>query len=122
MITIKINGVEYNNVSSVMPAPVYDVYYDVKTMDGKRHRDVKGKRTDYTIIFFNKNSNEYDSLKQLLFSSKSVILEVPSGANSVTSGEYLVVVSGDVLKGKMWSGENYNSSLSVTFEKVGYDE
>lgn len=122
MIMIKINGIEYDNVSSVTPSPIYDFYYDVKTMDGKRHRDIKGKRTNYDVVFFNKDCIEYDSLKKLLFSSKSVTLEIPNGAESTIIGEYLVYVDGDNLKGKLWNGEYYNTGLSVKFEKVGYDE
>ena len=122
MIAIKINGVEYTNIASVSPSPVYDFYYDVQTMDGKRHRDIKGKRTNFEVEFYNLNSVQYDTLKQLLFSSQSVILEVPNGAESTISGEYLVVVNGDNLKGRLWNGEYYNTGLSVTFEKVGYDE
>lgn len=122
MIAIKINGVEYTNIASVSPSPVYDFYYDVQTMDGKRHRDIKGKRTNFEVEFYNLNSVQYDTLKQLLFSSQSVMLEVPNGAESTISGEYLVVVNGDNLKGRLWNGEYYNTGLSVTFEKVGYDE
>lgn len=122
MLSIKINGVEYTNVASCTPAPVYDFYYNVQTMDGKMHRDVKGKRTNYNVVFFNTNYAEYDRLKQLFFSAKSVILEVPNGTESTISGEYLVVVKGDKFKGRLWSGENYHTALSVSFEKVGYDE
>lgn len=122
MIAIKINGIEYDNISSCAPSPVYDYYYDVKTMDGKRHRNIKGKRTNYNVVFFNKNYEQYDNLKTLLLSSKSVILEIPNGATSKITGEYLVIVSGDDLKGKLWSGDYYNTALSVKFEKVGYDE
>lgn len=122
MIAIKINGVEYTNIASCAPAPEYDFNYEVQTMDGKKHNDIKGKRTNYDIVFYNKDYAEYDSLKQLLFNAKSVILEVPNGARSTISGEYLVVVNGDQLKGKLWSGEYYNTGLSVKFEKVGYDE
>jgi hypothetical protein len=91
-------------------------------MDGKRHRDIKGKRTNYNVVFYNKDCNEYDTLKGLLFSSPSVILEIPNAAHTSAFGEYLVTVNGDNLKGKLWSGEYYNTGLSVTFEKVGYDE
>ena len=122
MIAIKINGVEYTNIASCTPVPIYDFYYDVQTMDGKRHRDIKGKRTNFEVEFYNLNSVQYDTLKQLLFSSQSVMLEVPNGAESTISGEYLVVVNGDNLKGRLWNGEYYNTGLSVTFEKVGYDE
>lgn len=122
MIAIKINGVEYTNIASCSPDPIYDFYYDVQTMDGIRHRDIKGKRTNYNVVFYNKDCNEYDNLKSLLFSSPSVILEIPNAAHTSVYGEYLVTVNGDNLKGKLWSGEYYNTGLSVTFEKVGYDE
>jgi hypothetical protein len=122
MIAIKINNIEYTNIASCTPAPVYDFYYDVQTMDGKRHRDVKGKRTNYDIVFYNKDSVEYDALKRLLFSSQHVTLEVPNSASDTISGEYLATVNGDNLKGELWSGEYYNTGLSVSFEKVDYDE
>lgn len=122
MIAIKINGVEYTNISSCSPDPEYDFYYEAKTMDGKMHREVKGKRTNYKVKFYNKDYAEYDALKNLLFTAKSVVLEIPNGAESTISGEYFVTVNGDDLKGKLNSGEYYNTGLSVTFEKVGYDE
>ncbi len=122
MITIKINEIEYHNIASVSPSVKYDYYYNVQTMDGNRHQDIKGKRTNYSVVFYNDNYEEYDKLKTLLFSAKSVILEIPNGADSSLRGEYLVEVSGDNLKGKLWSGKYYNTGLSVKFEKVGYDE
>ena len=121
MIAIKINGVEYTNVSSVEPIPEYDFYYSVKTMDGKLHRSVKGKRTNYDVVFFNINFEQYDALKRMLFSEQVVDLEIPNGADSVISGKFFPVVNGDSLKGRLWSGKYYNTALSVTFEKVGYD-
>lgn len=122
MIAIKINDVEYTNIASCTPVPIYDFYYDVQTMDGKRHRDIKGKRTNYDIVFYNKDFEEYDNLKKLLFSSQYVRLEVPNGAESYNAGYYFVTVNGDNLKGKLYSGEYYNTGLSVSFEKVEYDE
>lgn len=122
MIAIKINGVEYTNIASVSPSPVYDFYYDVQTMDGKRHRYIKGKRTNYDVVFYNKDSVEYDGLKRLLLSYPSVSLEIPNGADTTVFGTYLVTVKGDNLKGKLWSGEYYNTGLSVTFEREDYDE
>lgn len=122
MIAIKINGVEYQNVSTVTPTVEYDFYYDVRTMDGKIHRAIKGKRTNYDILFFNVNFEEYDKLKSFLLSQGSVMLEVPDSFNGYKSGEYLVTVTSDELKGKLYSGGYYNTALSVFFERVGYDE
>ena len=42
MIAIKINGVVYENVGTIKPSVAYEYYYDVVTMDGRRHRDIKG--------------------------------------------------------------------------------
>lgn len=130
MIAVEINGVVYTNIASCSPSVVYDYYYDVQTMDGKRHRDIKGKRTNYDIVFYNKNYVEYDLLKSLLLDAEDGIvkLKVPNGANGANDeenyieGEYLCVVKGDDLKGKLSSGEYYHTGLSVEFEKVGYDE
>lgn len=122
MIKVKINGTEYSNIASFSPAVVYDYYYNVVTMDGKGHRDVKGKRTNYSGVFFNGNFEEYDELKKMLLSADTVILEVPNGAESTLIGEYFVTVNNDNLKGLLWNGKYYNTALAVTFERVGYDE
>jgi len=122
MITIKINDVEYSNIASFSPSVVYDYYYNVKTMDGKGHRDIKGKRTNFSGVFYNGNLAEYDALKQLLLSADTVTLEVPNGAESTISGEYFVNVENDNLKGLLYNGKYYNTGLSVIFEKVDYDE
>lgn len=121
MIAIKINGVEYSNIASVSPSVEYDFYYDVQTMDGKRHRDTKGKRTNYDVVFYNGNFAQYDALKAFLLSAEAVTLEIPNGETSVITGDFLVTVNADNLKGKLWNGAYYNTALSVTFEKVGYD-
>lgn len=122
MITIKIDGVEYSNVSSVEPSVEYDFYCDVKTMDGKIHRSIKGKRTNFDVLFFNNNFAQYDSLKKMLLAKDTVRLEVPDSHNGAIIGDYLVTVSNDELKGKLWAGGYYNTALSVFFERVGYDE
>lgn len=122
MIEIKINGLKYTNIASITPACIYDYYYSVKTMDGKMHRETKGKRTNYNILFYNADFKQYDELKAMLLSTENVVLEVPNGERSTTIGEYLVTVNGDELKGLLWGGEYYNTALSVSFERIGYDE
>lgn len=122
MITIKINGVEYSNVSSVEPEVEYDFYHDVKTRDGKIHRSVKGKRTNYDVLFFNIDFEEYDNLKKMLLEADTVELSVPDGAETQKTGVYFVTVSNDELKGKLWGGQYYNTALSAFFERVDYDE
>jgi hypothetical protein len=122
MIVVKIDGVQFNNVGSLTPSVEYDYYYQVKTMDGKIHQKLKGKRTNYSATFYNNNFEKYDLLKKLLFSKQNVILEVPIGSNEWKSAEYLAEIDGDNLKGKLWDENYYFSGLSVKFSKVGYDE
>lgn len=122
MIKIMMNGMEYKNVSSVTPSIEYDYYHDVKTMDGVRHREVKGKKTNYTIVFFNSNFEEYDNLKSMLQTSETVSLTVPTGTEETKTDEYYVTVTGNTLKGIILDGKFYTTGLTASFEKVGYDE
>lgn len=122
MTSIKINGYEFSNVSSVESEIEYDYHHDVATMDGKIHRSLKGKRTNYTIEFGNKDFSEYDALKNILLSNTEVQLEVPNSYNGYQKGLYFANVEGDILVGKLMTGGYYNTGLTVFFEKVGYDE
>lgn len=122
MIAIKINGVTYENVGTIKPSVTYEYYYDVVTMDGRRHRDIKGKRTNYEVTFFNNDFAAYDALKTLLMTSDSVLLEVPDSNTGTNTGEYTVTVTGDDIKGVLYDGSHYSTALSVTFERVTCDE
>lgn len=122
MIAIKINGVTYENVGTIKPSVAYEYYYDVVTMDGRRHRDIKGKRTNYDVTFFNNHFVAYDALKTLLMTADSVLLEVPDSNKGTNTGEYSVTVTGDNIKGVLYDGSYYSTALSVTFERVTCDE
>lgn len=122
MIAIKINGIEHKNVASITPTHEYDFYHSVKTLDGKLHRETKGRRTNFYVIFYNGNFAEYDDLKALLLSAETITLEAPIGAEGKIVGEYYVTVNNDNLKGLMYNGKYYSTGLSVTFERVGFDE
>jgi hypothetical protein len=122
MIAIKINGVVYENVGTIKPSVSYEYHYDVVTMDGRRHRDIKGKRTNYEVTFFNNDFAAYDALKTLLMTSDSVLLEVPDSNTGTNTGEYTVTVTGDDIKGVLYDGSYYSTALSVTFERVTCDE
>lgn len=122
MIKVSINGTEYKNVSSVEPSIEYDFYHDVTTMDGVRHREVKGKRTNYTVVFFNSNFEEYDNLKAMLQASETVSLTVPTSTDGTSTADYYVTVTGNTLKGVILDGKFYTTGLTASFEKVGYDE
>lgn len=122
MIAIKINGVVYENVGTIKPSVAYEYYYDVVTMDGRRHRDTKGKRTNYEVTFFNNDFVAYDALKTLLMTADTVLLEVPDSNKGTNTGEYSVTVTGDDIKGVLYDGTYYSTALSVTFERVTCDE
>lgn len=118
---ITIDDTKYENVSKITPSVVYDYYYDVQTMDGKKHRDVKGKRTNFDVVFFNGGLTEYEDLRRYLRSNTTVTLKVPYGASTFITGEFYVTVLGDTPKGKMITGSMYHTGLEVTFERVDYD-
>lgn len=111
----------YENVSSITPNVVYDYYYDVQTMDGKKHRKVKGKRTNYDVVFFNNDYEKYDELKSILRSKEVITLNFPYGTFSYVQGEFLCTVLGDNIIGKTVDNKMYVTGLSVTFERIGYD-
>lgn len=122
MIKIKINNKEYANIASIEPSIEYDFYHNVKTLDGKIHREVKGKKTNYSIVFFNQNFAEYDALKNFLETAETVALTVPDKLGDESTDTYLPTVKGYQMKGILMNGIFYSTALSVMFEKVGYDE
>ncbi len=118
---LNIDNTKYENVSEIVPSVVYDYYYDVKTMDGKTHRDIKGKRTNFKVVFFNNNLDQYDELKRYLRANKTVTLRVPYGKVSYIEGEFFVTISGDNIVGKTIDGYMYHTGIEVLFERVDYD-
>ena len=118
---IEIDNTRYENVSKITPSVVYDYYYNVQTMDGKKHRDVKGKRTNYDVVFFNNNLTEYEDIRRYLRSKETVMLKIPYGATTYVEGEFYITILGDTPKGKMITGSMYHTGLEVTFERVDYD-
>lgn len=118
---ITVDGTKYENVSKITPSVVYDYYYDVQTMDGTKHRKVKGKRTNFDIVFFNNDLTKYEDLRRYLRNNEKVSLGVPYGSSSFLTGTYFVTVLGDTPRGKMVIDKMYHTGLKVTFERVDYD-
>lgn len=111
----------YENISSITPNVVYDYYYDVQTMDGKKHRKVKGKRTNYDIVFFNDGYEKYDQLRAALRAKEIIKLNIPYGSASYIQAEFLCTVLGENIIGKAIDGRMYSTGLSVFLERVDYD-
>lgn len=122
MIEIKINGISYKNVSSITPSFVYDYYYSLQTMDGKTHKKVKGKKTNYSIVFFNINSSVYEALQEVILNNEIVSVEIPVGANTTKTSSYFAEITGNKIKGYLSNGNNYLTGLTITLEAVDYDE
>lgn len=121
MISIKINGNAYNNVSTLEPEVRTDYAYDVTTLDGKRHRKVEGTKTNYKIVFFNDLSGDFYYLKRLLSESNTVMLTVPVTNTEEETAEYYPQITNYNAKGIL-NGEFFHNLLAVSFDKVNYDE
>lgn len=121
MLSIEINGVLYDNVSSITPSVEYEYYYEVQTMDGKIHRKIKGSRTNYSIVFFNVDYEQYHKLKRKLYLAETVELTVENENNDNIKAEYYVYFEGDTYKGKTYEEKNYYTLLTVNFKRVGFE-
>jgi hypothetical protein len=121
MLSVEIDGIVYNNVSSITPSVEYEYYYEVRTMDGKNHRSIKGSRTNYNIVFVNADYEEYAKLKRMLYLAETVRLAVENENNEKIQAEYHVIFEGDTYKGKTFGDQNYYTLLNVGFRRVGFD-
>ena len=121
MISIKINGTQFNNVSKITPKLQTEYEYDVITLDGKRHKKFKGKKTNYQIVFFNNLSGEFLRLQEVLSSSDVVSLTIPTSKGLSTS-EYYPEITSYQAKGVLSDGTFFFDGLNVTFDKVEFDE
>lgn len=118
---VKINGMEFGCVSTQTPQIETEYYYDETTLDGKRHRKIKGKKTNYKIVFYNDMTSSFYNLMNILSGEYKVTLEVPF--NDVYKfGEYFPEIKSYKAKGFLSNGTFFNDGLNVMFDKVGFDE
>lgn len=119
--SVKINGVLYECVSTPTPKIETEYYYDETTLDGKRHRKIKGKKTNYEIVFYNDLSGSYEELLEVLNGENIVTLAVPR-----TNGEDVADFHPDITsykpKGFLNNGQFFESGLKVSFDRVDYNE
>lgn len=117
------NGTEtrYENVSKITPSVVYDYNYNVKTMDGRPHREIKGFRVNYEVVFFNNDLDKFDELIKFVANNKIATVKFPTTSRGFIKEEYIITVNGFLQKGKTLTGRNYRNGLVVTFERTGYD-
>lgn len=121
MISVKINGVLYRCVSTLTPKIEAEYYYDETTLDGKRHRKIKGKKTNYEIVFFNDLSDSYEELLEVLNGENIVTLAVPR-TNGEDVAEFYPDIESYKAKGFLNNGKFFENGLKVSFNKVDYDE
>lgn len=119
--SVKINGVTYTCVSTLTPKIEAEYYYDETTLDGKRHRKPKGKKTNYEIVFFNDLSGSYEKLLEFLNGENIVTLAVPR-----TNGEDIAEFYPDIVnykvKGFLNNGKFFENGLKVSFDRVDFNE
>jgi hypothetical protein len=113
---------KYSNVSSITPKIAYDYVYKVQTMDGRFHQFTKGIRTNYEIVFFNSNIDEFDNLLNSLKETQTVGLKVPLTTDTFDYAEFNVNIVSYIPKGKTLNQKFYNTGLTVFFERVDYDD
>ena len=121
MISVEINGVLYKCVSTLTPKIETDYDYDVITLDGKRHRKIKGKKTNYEIVFYNDLSGSYEELFEMLSGENAVTLKVPRTFGFDTA-DFLPNIDNYTAKGFLNSGRFFENGLKVSFDRVNYNE
>lgn len=118
---VEINGAVYTNVASMTPPAEESSYYDVTTMDGKRHKDLKGRRTNWTITFYNRLDETYYDLKEILRTGNTVTVTVPIDGSRTETAEYYPSIQSESAKGYTMDGVFYFNGLTVLFERVALD-
>ena len=118
---VAINGVTYICVSTLTPEIETEYYYDEVTIDGKRHRKYKGKKTNYKIVFYNDLSGSFETLMDVLSGNNIVELRVHRGNGETFAEHYPKIVSYKV-KGFLNNGKFFENGLKVSFDKVAFDE
>lgn len=118
---VGINGAVYTNVAAMTPSVDTQYYFDVVTMDGHTHKKLKGRKTHWTITFYNRLDETYYELRDVITAGGTVTLTVPVNGSLTDSAEYYPVIQSEVAKGYMADGTFYFNGLQVYFEKVTYD-
>ena len=119
--SIKINGVLYGCVSTLTPKIDTEYYYDETTIDGKRHRKLKGIKTNYSIVFYNDLSGSYEELLEVLNGENIVTLAVPR-TNGEDVAEFYPDIESYKAKGFLNNGQFFENGLKVSFDRVDYNE
>lgn len=113
---------KFSNISSITPKVVYDYVYKVQTMDGKFHQFIKGIRTNYEIVFFNSNIDEFDYLLKNFKREQTVALRIPLTTDTFDAAKFHANIVSYIPKGKTLNQKFYNTGLTVFFERVDYDD
>lgn len=123
MLKIKIAGTVFENVAKIEPEVKYTYNYNVTTMDGVQHREVKGVRTNYDVMFFNSLNGDYEDIKDYLQSHDTVQVGILNAdGTTYTTREYFATIGSEIHKGLLDDGTYYFTGLPVKFEAVSFDE
>lgn len=118
---VKINGLEVTCVTSLKPETVTDYDYDVQTMDGVIHRKVKGVKTHYDLVFFNRLDGAFYDILKLCKKGEKVTLTIPIDRYNTETAEFLPEITNYNAQGQLNDGTFYHNGLAVSFERVAYE-
>ena len=119
MIEIDGEQIEYDNVASITPQITTEYYHNVTSLSGIKYQDVRYKKTDYQIVFYDPlDGDKYENLKQFIRDARNTPVKcyLPHRLGYVYANFYLTIID-ENFKGFISNGRYYKTGLTVLFEK-----
>ena len=119
---IKVSGVLYDNIGTIVPEIEYEYWYDVTTRSGKKEQKVKYTKTNYTVTFFNALDGKYTTLRNHIKERNGVpsTCGFPNDTGRLDGfdyAEYIMTIQSEVNKGYLHNGTYYKNAMVVRFER-----
>lgn len=118
---VGVNGATYTNVATMTPEIEESYDFEVTTMDGRQHKQLKGRRTNWRITFYNRLDATYYELRDIIREGGTVSLSVPLDGEAVQTSDYYASIQSENAKGYTMDGIFYFNGLTVLFERVALD-
>ena len=118
---VGVNGATYTNVASMTPEIEESYDFNVTTMDGRLHKLLAGRRTNWRITFYNRLDATYYELRDVLRESGTVSLTVPLDGEETETSDYYASIESETAKGYTMDGTFYFNGLVVLFERVAFN-
>jgi hypothetical protein len=119
---VKINGVIYGNVGSITPEIQTEYYHNVTALDGTKYQQVRYKKTNYKVQFFNVLDGVYVALRKYINRNKgkAILCGFPNDSDGFVEKEYYMTIQSEINKGYL-NNEYFKNGLTVYFEAVNAD-